>query len=429
MKRIKVRSWEPVPSRRAKKNWEPVPSRRAKKNWEPVPSRRAKNNWEPVPSRRAKKNWEPVPSRRAKKNWEPVPSRRAKKNWEPVPSRRAKKNWEPVPSRQKTSNRRPTLNDELQRLHFPGLMQSIDTTAATPAVQLLKPQAPHPLPDMQPFFVKEYVKSHALDVFDNYPQLLMEMALRLPCQIHKHCDPSHFDARWRTLLCEYMMNQQTPLRKQVRKLLLLLCGTRDRYRHTRDVHALDTHLSAARVLLQTDPAYDKLVQLMDHLKACAEIVSARTGNWQHTCATERREALAWLVRCARRVHPHVAPTVLQLLQAALCSQAPAQPDKNSSASGSTSEWTERERSADSDAFVSDGSKFQEHRVPQLVQQILKQVSQDELKMFVKAFLLETNSTAVRWQAHALLLAIYKLDKICVEKLNKDWNGGDASGNS
>lgn len=57
-----------------------------------------------------------------------------------------------------------------------------------------------------------FVPGHALDVFDNYPQLLMEMALRLPCQIHKHCDPAHFDARWRTLLCEYMMNQQTPLR-------------------------------------------------------------------------------------------------------------------------------------------------------------------------------------------------------------------------
>ncbi|XP_013144239.1 PREDICTED: E3 ubiquitin-protein ligase UBR4 [Papilio polytes] len=59
-----------------------------------------------------------------------------------------------------------------------------------------------------------------------------------------------------------------------------------------------------------------------------------------------------------------------------------------------------------DAFVSDGSKFQEQKVPILVQQIIKQVNHDELRMFVKAFLLETNSTAVRWQAHALLLAIY-----------------------
>ncbi|XP_060810461.1 E3 ubiquitin-protein ligase UBR4 isoform X2 [Amyelois transitella] len=278
-----------------------------------------------------------------------------------------------------------------------------NTSATTPGQQLLKPQPPQPLPDMQPFFVKEYVKSHALDVFDNYPQLLMEMALRLPCQIHKHCDPSHFDARWRTLLCEYMMNQQTPLRKQVRKLLLLLCGTRERYRQLRDIHALDTHLNAARALMTTDPAYDKLVQLMDHLKACAEIVSARTGNWQHTCAVERASALPWLVSVARRVHPHVAPTVLQLLQCALCAPQPPPPASKQSAS----EWPpERERSADSDAFVSDGSKFQEQRVPVLVQQILKQVSQDELKMFVKAFLLETNSTAVRWQAHALLLAIY-----------------------
>ncbi|KAI8429562.1 hypothetical protein MSG28_000184 [Choristoneura fumiferana] len=144
----------------------------------------------------------------------------------------------PAPPVHERTNRR-----ELQLvLQEKSNLKIINTTAATPAVQLLKPQAPHPLPDMQPFFVKEYVK-----------------------------------------------------------------------------------------------------------------MSARTGNWQHTCATERREALAWLVRCARRVHPHVAPTVLQLLQAALCSQAPAQPDKNSSASGSTSEWTERERSADSDAFVSDGS--------------------------------------------------------------------------
>ncbi|CAH2989845.1 unnamed protein product [Chilo suppressalis] len=273
-----------------------------------------------------------------------------------------------------------------------------------PGQQLLKPQPPQPLPDMLPFFVKECVKSHALDVFDNYPQLLMEMALRLPCQIHKHCDPAHFDGRWRTLLCEYMMNQQTPLRKQVRKLLLLLCGTRERYRQLRDVHALDTHLNAARALMTTEPpAYDKLVQLMDHLKACAEIVSSRTGNWQHTCSVERREALGWLVTVARRVHPHVAPTVLQLLQAALC--APPHHPRQESKTAST-DWPERERSADSDAYVSDGSKFQEQRVPGLVQQILKQVSLDELWLFVKAFLLETNSTAVRWQAHALLLAIY-----------------------
>ncbi|XP_028033464.1 protein purity of essence isoform X1 [Bombyx mandarina] len=288
---------------------------------------------------------------------------------------------------------------------LPYWKEKTNSAGATPSgQQLLKPQPPQPLPDMQPFFVKDYVKSHALDVFDNYPQLLMEMALRLPCQIYKHCDPANFDARWRTLLCEYMMNQQTPLRKQVRKLLLLLCGTRERYRQLRDVHALDAHLSAARALLATDTAYDKLVQLMDHLKACAEIVSVRTGNWQHTCLSERPEALGWLVAVARRLHPHVAPTVLQLLQAALCAPASATPKQDSKQAGT--DWPERERSAENDSYTSDGSKFQEQKVGPLVQQILKQVNQDELKMFVKAFLLETNSTSVRWQAHGLLLAIY-----------------------
>ena len=38
---------------------------------------------------------------------------------------------------------------------------------------------------MSPFFLKQYVKSHAHDVFEAYPQLLTEMALRLPYQYFK----------------------------------------------------------------------------------------------------------------------------------------------------------------------------------------------------------------------------------------------------
>lgn len=32
---------------------------------------------------------------------------------------------------------------------------------------------------------------------------------------------------------------------------------------------------------------------------------------------------------------------------------------------------------------------------------------NEFRHFIRTFLLETNSTSVRWQAHALLLAIYE----------------------
>ncbi len=36
---------------------------------------------------------------------------------------------------------------------------------------------------MSPFFLRQYVKGHAGDVFEAYPQLLTEMVLRLPYQV------------------------------------------------------------------------------------------------------------------------------------------------------------------------------------------------------------------------------------------------------
>ena len=49
--------------------------------------------------------------------------------------------------------------------------------------QLLKSHPPSPPPDMSPFFLRQYVKGHASDVFEAYPQLLTEMVLRLPYQV------------------------------------------------------------------------------------------------------------------------------------------------------------------------------------------------------------------------------------------------------
>ena len=48
--------------------------------------------------------------------------------------------------------------------------------------QLLKQHPALPPPDMSPFFLRQYVKGHANDVFEDYPQLLTEMMLRLPYQ-------------------------------------------------------------------------------------------------------------------------------------------------------------------------------------------------------------------------------------------------------
>lgn len=56
--------------------------------------------------------------------------------------------------------------------------------------QLLKEHLTSSPPDMSPFFLRQYVKGHANDVFEPYPQLLTEMALRLPYQVHKYADAS-----------------------------------------------------------------------------------------------------------------------------------------------------------------------------------------------------------------------------------------------
>lgn len=64
---------------------------------------------------------------------------------------------------------------------------------------------------------------------------------------------------------------------------------------------------------------------------------------------------------------------------------------------------ERERSEESD----NEAKFEETNCGILVEQLNGQVQPDVLARFMKAFLLETNSTNVRWQAHSLILALYK----------------------
>ena len=114
------------------------------------------------------------------------------------------------------------------------------------------------IPDMMPFFMEQYVKSHALDLFEAYPELVTEMVLRVPYQIHKliatSTEGKYFSKDWTYVLCEYMLTPHTPLvRRQVRKLLLALCGSKEKYRYVKDLHNLRSHLShLPHLLLQME---------------------------------------------------------------------------------------------------------------------------------------------------------------------------------
>lgn len=97
----------------------------------------------------------------------------------------------------------------------------------------------------------QYIFIGISNAFQSYPQLLTEMALRLPYQVYKHSEISEqvgvaFEHCWYKHLCEYMMASQVPfVRRQVRKLLLFICGNKEKYRQLRDVHALNTHMKVS----------------------------------------------------------------------------------------------------------------------------------------------------------------------------------------
>ena len=100
----------------------------------------------------------------------------------------------------------------------------------------------------------------------------------------------------------------------------------------------------------------------------------------------------------------VAPTILHLLNCAVVSNTTVNSSKKTEGNAKyVTLRREREKSDDS----ATEALFDEISCISLVEQINKQIPKDILAQFIKTFILETNSTSVRWQAHALIVAIYK----------------------
>ncbi|KAI1305186.1 E3 ubiquitin-protein ligase UBR4 [Halotydeus destructor] len=298
-------------------------------------------------------------------------------------------------------------------------MDENTTEASRNVSALLKLHSNTSPPDMSPFFLKQYVKSHAEDVFELYPQLLTEMVLRLPYQMKKmsnalesmSLNPADlkyggkqvaslkFSGVWLDYLCEYMMTPLTPyVKKQVRKLLSYICNSKEMYRQIRDNHALGFHLKKIKSLckqggfsehqsvvglnytLSLD--YDATITLVENLKACNEIASNRMHNWQRFCLNDTN-VLPFLVRISLLAEEGVSSTILQLLLAAVS------PSKNSSKS-------ETLRLASEPSMNDKLSSF-----------LLSHLDSNLLSTFIKCFLLEFKSTSLRWQAHSLVYNLYK----------------------
>uniref|UniRef100_A0A673KP75 E3 ubiquitin-protein ligase UBR4 n=1 Tax=Sinocyclocheilus rhinocerous TaxID=307959 RepID=A0A673KP75_9TELE len=319
-------------------------------------------------------------------------------------------------------------------LEFWKTQQGEEEPAATS--QLLKPHTSSSPPDMSPFFLRQYVKGHAADVFEAYSQLLTEMVLRLPYQIKKIADanpripPPIFDHSWFYFLSEYLMIQQTPfVRRQVRKLLLFICGSKEKYRQLRDLHTLDSHMRGIKKLLEEQGIflrggivtatsgsalqYDTLISLMEHLKACAEIATQRTINWQKFCMKDD-SVLYFLLQVSFLVDEGVSPVLLQLLSCALCGSKVLAASSGASGGGSSQPSQSKSSSKKSKKEdkekdkEGDGAGSQEDQLCMaLVSQLNKFADKETLIQFLRCFLLESNSSSVRWQAHCLTLHIYR----------------------
>lgn len=291
---------------------------------------------------------------------------------------------------------------------------------------LLKPHQYGPEPDLQPFFTPLSMKN-SNDIFELFPTGLTEMAARIPYQILKlstiHApsyDWYHGICELLTFtLCEYMMVVQSPvLRRLVRKLLLFVCGSKEKYRQIRDIHSLEVHIkmiqkcsesaSNLAVNIQANPVftYDAMVELTEHLRACHEVATVRTGNWQRFCLTHVYVCpILIAISTTYQLDEGVSPIILQLLSSA-CNSADHKTDtKQSSNSIAKAIRQDRERSEESECSVD--SKFDPNQCSVLVTQIFSQVSNQLLIRFIKIFLLETNVTSIRWLAHGLIYAFYE----------------------
>ena len=87
----------------------------------------------------------------------------------------------------------------------------------------------------------------------------------------------------------------------MRKLLLLICGTKDQYRQLRDMHTLETRIKEVKITVAkggfdfsdmsgsavgVSLQYDTLIQLIEQLKTCVEVAESRTLNWQRFCVSD-----------------------------------------------------------------------------------------------------------------------------------------------
>lgn len=203
---------------------------------------------------------------------------------------------------------------------------------------------------------------------------------------------------WEDLLCEMLQNRNAPfVRRQARKLLLNIAGTRENYHLLRDLHNIKFHLAEFKKLIGYDGnteserfaksakmefKYTQLVAMVEHLNTCIDIATQRPASWQTFCKNE--DALPFIVQMGCTADESLTTALLTLLKIAV----------DGVPFDSKSESPMLRMSEDEKALKS------------LAHQIIDNLEQRTFLEFVKKYLLEHPVVTTRWQAHSLLLGIF-----------------------
>ena len=309
--------------------------------------------------------------------------------------------------------------------------ESNESTSVPVPGALLKPRLAYALPDFSPFFVRQYVLGHAKDIFECYPLLITELLLRISYQIRKlsavarggggggESQPkATFGSKWKNCLAQYMLvHQSVQVRRQVRKLLLSLSGSKEKYRELRDLHLLAHHVQSVRSLCSqggydascVEPIplalpYDGLLTFYEHVKACSDVAVTRTASWQLFCEQENT-VLSFFLRVSLLVPEGIVGQIFQLLTSAVCGVP------GTAASGAKGAGTKYKKDRKSESVASQQpplTAVQLKKCQTLADQLTTSVNLQLLTAFVRLFLLESNNSRIRWQTHLFLTTLNKL---------------------
>lgn len=188
----------------------------------------------------------------------------------------------------------------------------------------------------------------------------------------------------------------------------------DKYREERDLHALECYIKESSKLCKWSEeeklgdlnlTYDELIQLVELIKKCCEIADNRNKNWQRYCVGNGA-CLPFLLDASVHADESVAVNALKLLLCAINpSQSTSASDKHRKSSKTSIKLSATTK--DPKVTVTKESKASAAMAKQLSQAIMNSIKDDAMLQFLRHFLLEMNTTSIRWSAHALVHNLFK----------------------